>query len=407
MSDHDETRLSRVLHDRAGDVSGSPLGLDDVRRSARAIRRRRRAVTGLVAAAVVAVAVPVGLTAAGGPDADRPVPPAATSPSGGPTTASDTPTATPTAAGRRDVRPLTVEGAPAGEPAKIGYLRGSTYVGPDRKQDLPAAYDTVAPYRGGWLAVQRRQGTPYVVEIDASGTVVSSQKGGDRIVVSDDGVEVSWVADGRIFLDTTNGHSESPQSIALPKGADASPVGFIGAGSVIARVGGPDPSFWVTDFSTHQELQGHLLAVTATNEQRGLLGVETSYNHNDGTSCWAVRTNRGGDREPKSCDWTVTSFSTDGAHLVGYPSGVDGLGSPVVALADAGTFDVTMRFEREGNGDTSVSDVAWEDASHVLASLYEKGTWHLVRLGLDGGIETLDDAPGAPEDSPFHFAARP
>ena len=35
------------------------------------------------------------------------------------------------------------------------------------------------------------------------------------------------------------------------------------------------------------------------------------------------------------------------------------------------------------------------------------GAAHLVRLGLDGDIQTIDEAPGAPEDSPFHFAAHP
>ena len=61
MSTHDEDRLSRSLHERADDVSGAPLGLADVQRSARGIQRRRRIAGGLVAAAVVAVAVPLAL----------------------------------------------------------------------------------------------------------------------------------------------------------------------------------------------------------------------------------------------------------------------------------------------------------------------------------------------------------
>ena len=407
MSTHDEERLSRGLHDRAGDVSGAPVGLDEVKRSARGIRRRRRLATGLVAAAVVAVAVPVGLNAAGGPDAGRPVAPATTSLSGAPTRAG-TPEPTPTLPNPEGGIPLTVRKAPAGQPAKVGYLRGRTYVAPDgTTRELPAAYDTVAPYRGGWLAVQRKQGTPYVVQVDSSGAVVSSQPGGDRIVTSDDGVEVSWVAGGKLYLDGTNGHSDTPQSIDLPAGADASPVGFVGPGTVLARVGTAQPEFWVTNFSGHQVLQGRILAVRATSMQRGLLGVETSYNSNDGTSCWKVATNQGGDREPASCDWTVNAFSPRGGFVAGYPSGVDGLGSSTVALLDAGTLAVKVRFDRVGNGETFVSDVAWEDDSHVLATLYEDGSWHLVRLGLDGGIQTVDQAPGAPEQSPFHFAAHP
>ena len=75
MSTHDEEQLSRGLHERAGDVSGTPIGLDEVKRTARGIRRRRRITSGLVAAAVVAIVVPVGLNAAGrdaGPRTRRP-----------------------------------------------------------------------------------------------------------------------------------------------------------------------------------------------------------------------------------------------------------------------------------------------------------------------------------------------
>ena len=76
MSNHDEDRLSRGLHDRADSLHGAPLELDDVKRSARGIRRRRQVLAGLAVAAVVAVAVPVGISATGSTRADRPVAPA-------------------------------------------------------------------------------------------------------------------------------------------------------------------------------------------------------------------------------------------------------------------------------------------------------------------------------------------
>ncbi len=41
----------------------------------------------------------------------------------------------------------------------------------------------------------------------------------------------------------------------------------------------------------------------------------------------------------------------------------------------------------------------------MLASLHEGDRWYLVRLGLDGSLEKLDEAPGSPDRSPFHFAA--
>ena len=411
MTDHDEERLSRALHDRAADMTGAPIDLEDVQRTARGIRRRRRVTGGLVAAAVVAVAVPVGLGMTGTTRADRPVTPATTSPSGSPEESATPSTATsPSLPQPEGVTPLTVHGAPDGAPAAITYLRGSTAVVPGADPvDLPAAYDTIAPYRGGWLAVERRQGTTYVVHIDASGTVTSSENGGERIAVSQDGIEVSWVESDRLYLDTTNGHSEQPQQIAVPEGVTASPVGFVSPGRVVAQVEGPEDSYWVTDFTDFTVVPG-VLTVSATAERTGVLGVQTSYDNDNGTSCWALRTSTGGgpgNTVARTCSWQVTAFSPSGAHFAGFPSDSDGPGSASVGLLDAKTAGRVVSFDRQGDADTYVADVVWEDDSHALASLHETDAWYLVRLGLDGSLEKLDEAPGAPEDSPFRFAAHP
>jgi hypothetical protein len=360
---------------------------------------------------VVAIAVPVAMNVTGTPGADRPVAPATTSPSGSPTpTTAGTPEPSPSLPRADGVTPLTVDGAADGPPAAITYLRGSTVVVPGADPvDLPAAYETVAPYRGGWLAVQRKeQGQPYVVHVDASGRVTGSTRGGDRIVTSQDGVELSWVEDGKLYLDSTNGHSEQPQSVALPRGTtSASPVGFVGPGSVVVSVtGGTGQRFFVSGSQGLSPLSG-VLSVRATDESNGTLGAQTSFNGDTGTSCWAVRTSTGGDTGPKTCDWTIETFSSDGVHFVGYPSGTDGLGSATVGVLDSGTARRVVSFDRQGNGDTYVASQAWEDESHVLASLHEGGQWYLVRLGLDGSLEKLDESPGNPDQSPFHFAARP
>jgi hypothetical protein len=389
-------------------VHGSPFDLADVQRSARGIQRRRRVAGGIVAAAVVAVAVPVALNLTGTPGTAPPVAPATTSPSVSPTpTTASSPDPSPSVTLPSGVTPLTVEGAPAGGPAAITYLRGSTVVVPGSDPaDLPATYDTVAPYRGGWLAVERKdQGQAYVVHVDASGQVTGSEKGGDRIVTSQDGVELSWVEDGKLYLDGTNGHSDQPQSLDLPQGiVEAHPVGFVGPGSVLVSVTDEaTQQLYVSDLQSLTPLKGDVLSVRATDQSHGALGVQTSYN-DDGTSCWAVRTSSGR-TGPKTCDWTIDAFSTDGAHFVGYPSGTDGPGSATVGLLDAKTAKPVVSFEREGNADTYVADTAWEDETHVLASLHEGDRWYVVRLGLDGSLERVDDAAGNADESPFHFAA--
>ena len=60
MSNHEPLRDAlRSRADQLGDTH--PLTLDDVKGRARGIRRRRAAVSGLAAAAVLAVAVPIGI----------------------------------------------------------------------------------------------------------------------------------------------------------------------------------------------------------------------------------------------------------------------------------------------------------------------------------------------------------
>jgi len=434
MSTRDEDRLSRSLHDHAGEAGPATTGLDEVRRRARRLQQRRRLTTGLAAVAVAAVVVPLGITAADRTVADRSVAPATTStsddatsdatevatPDATPSTTPDaTPTATPAApeeptvtADPRSAEPprpaLTVQDAPDGAPAAITYLRGRTLVVPGADPvDLPASYDTVAPYRGGWLAVQRNdQGQTYVVHIDASGQVTGSTKGGGRIVTSQDGVELAWVEGDKLLLDSTNGHSEQPQSVALPAGTtSASPVGFVGSGSVLfSTADQTGQRFFVSDFSKVSPVDD-VLQVRATDESSSRIGVQTSFNSDTGTSCWAVVTHRPVGGEPTTCDWTLETFSPDGAHVVGYPSGTDGLGSSTVALLDSRTVKPVVTFDRRGNADTFVADTAWEDDSHVLVSLHEGGSWYLVRLGLDGSVQKVDGTTGSAEESPYRFAA--
>jgi hypothetical protein len=347
---------------------------------------------------VVAVAVPVGISATGSTRADRPVAPASDAPSTSPSP-SDPASVDPTEVA------LTTHGAAAGAAPSIAYLRGRTVVTPEGgQQDLPADYDSIASYRGGWLAVERRDGTPYVVQLDPSGSVVTAEPGGDSIAVSADGLEVSWVEGRTLFLDTTNGHSETPTSVGLPSGS-ASPVGFLAPGTVVLRIDGTKPRFGITSFSSPPQMMRGLIGLRAVNQERALLGAQTSADDGDGRSCWAVSTNQAGDKEPTTCEWTIESFNADGSHFAGYPSDTDGIGSSAVALVDARTAEVVARFERPGNSDAFVGDVAWEDDSHVLATLFEDGSWHLVRLGLDGSVETVDRVDGSPEDSPLHFAA--
>ena len=66
-----------------------------------------------------------------------------------------------------------------------------------------------------------------------------------------------------------------------------------------------------------------------------------------------------------------------------------------------------MSYERRRT-DLFVRDVAWEDETHVLAVVHEDDVWWIIRLGLDGTIETASaETSGDDVASPFYLSTQP
>ena len=250
MSTHDEDRLARGLHERAGDVPGAPVGLDDVKRSARGIRRRRRVAGGLVAAAVVAIAVPVGLNAAGSTSADRPVAPATTSPSGTPTRAGPPSPLDPAEPGERDPADRG-QGARPATPRRSTYLRGRTVRRPDGDPARPAGglrHGRALPRR---LAGRAAQAGHAVRRPDRR--LGPGRRARSRAATGSSSARTAWRCRGwRAASSTwtgTNGHSDRRSRSTCRGDREASPVGFVGPGSVLVPAStARRSSFWVTDF---------------------------------------------------------------------------------------------------------------------------------------------------------------
>ena len=96
-------------------------------------------------------------------------------------------------------------------------------------------------------------------------------------------------------------------------------------------------------------------------------------------------------REPtepawQTCDHTLTTFSPAGTRVLGTDAYLDGFGQRSVAFLDAADGTLLHEFPSKGQGPT-VLQTAWEDADHVLAVVYERGRWSVVRLGVDGSAE--------------------
>ena len=220
MSNHDEKDLlTRELHQRSAGVGGHPIGLDDVRDRARSIRRRRNAVRGVVAAVVLAVAVPVGLSATDllG-SSGTPAPPVA----------SRTPRAvagharTHPGAGR--VVPADRERPGPGRARRRALHRRASrdqLVTPDGTFDLPESYSMITPYNGGWLAIG------------------SSQHPG-QIIMLDDNLEVT-------HTDPAGGYDAGGQPRRLPRRLRGAARARTQVMLVNAPTDGTDPVTWMID----------------------------------------------------------------------------------------------------------------------------------------------------------------
>jgi hypothetical protein len=403
---NEERDLARTLHDRAHDVGGHPIGLDAVRADARRMQRRRRVATAAVAVAVAAVAVPVGLNLTGGStDSTGPVgQPTATR--GVTQTASSTPSPSPSASAQQNEQPpaqdagtpVVVADLKGGAAPGLPWLDGTTLHHDGTTDTLPAAYDNVAAYHGGWLAY----GNGQITRIDGSGTVTGSTPGGD-IVASDDGLELAWVESGALHTGLANGHSDMEPTQDLPSGTSATAVGFLQGGKLVYDVEGSSPSVHATDLNGDDTVIPGLLKSWGVSQSADLVGGETKVNA-DGTSCWQVSGPSGAEIW-HTCDWALGAFSPDGRYVVGTPSDGDGLGSSRVALLDAHSGKVAATFSTSGGA--FLQRFAWEDGEHMLATAHDGGQWTVVRLGVDGSVDRA--APlkaGADTDPPYHLALR-
>ena len=104
----------------------------------------------------------------------------------------------------------------------------------------------------------------------------------------------------------------------------------------------------------------------------------------------------------QTCDHTLTTFSP-------YASLVSSAPTPTsTASGSARSPSSTRRTarcstsSRAGAEGPTVLQTAWEDDDHVLAVVYERGRWSVVRLGVDGSAElALGPLVGGDLDRPF------
>lgn len=405
MSSHDEKDLlTRELRERSSDVGGHPIGFEAVRKSARRIQRRRQVLAGAVAAVVLAIAVPTALTVTG---LDETAPgPVAPGPS--PTrTVEPTPKPKPSPVG--DVV-LTLDGLERGADPSIPYVVGTVLHEQDASTlDLDNEYHAILPFGGGWMGTSFKEGEWKVTWLDANGHPTESAPGADRLAVTADGQHVAYFSpdpSGSGTL-TVEGPGNEKLTWRTPAGEQVNPVGMLGDRTVVVESYGTNPKVELATPDGRIQAVPGLIAARGASDVSGLVSGQTSYS--DTGSCWSVLDPAAGRSLWKTCDFALGQFSPDGRYVVGTDAYGDGSGGGQVALIDASSKDVVVRFAKARNDRSIVATpLTWEDASHVLAEVFRDGQWMLVRLGLDGSMElAADPQPGEEMTPAFHLGTRP
>jgi hypothetical protein len=399
MSAHDDdltNDLTRELHGRVDAMPGSALGLGDVQRKARSIRRRRTATALVGAAAAVALIVPTAALATHSGHRDEPGPA---------TTQSPTPTQTTATADGNQPAPgvLDVSDLPTGAAPQMDYVYKGVFhfadggVGRVNTRYTPSQFVELADGARVWQTTD--QGTPYVEIQDTDGTFHDPVRSGWGLSVNRTHSIAAWLTpSGQVMI--WEGWASQPRPLGDPVPGSEPKLGPVtGVGQATPGQPGPDcqassctvivnvpGATWqpweVSESGTQKLLDGSYLTVADQSEA----GLTIGYTRiTDSGNCSKLL--GGGEFQGFStCKNTLESFSPDGRLILGTPAYPDGVGSNEIAMYD---LEGHRLFDRGSTPkiQPTFNQSVWEDNSHVLIPVYQEGEWSLVRVASDGSLE--------------------
>jgi hypothetical protein len=413
MSDNDNGLFDELGHElrrRADGLPPSPLTLGDVKGRAGSIRRTRRLATVAGLAAVVAIVVPVAVFAGGGDRADGPLPathgPSAPQvPSESPTRAVDPappePTDAPTHALNAD--------HPVGAAPAVPWLDGTTLTRPGLDPvELPQPYDQFVVVSDRIVAVRSDDNGNRTLDVlRADGVVTSSVVAVvDGVVASPSGKTAAWATpDGNI---ETLWADDQVQLNGAPLG-QVSAAAVLGDGSCY-EVDGGCQVFLNREGKAPEVADSHGIVDTVVPgaavriedvSSTGLVGVMRTVS--DDGSCSGVFDEQHRAYLWKTCDYSFLGFSPGSTLLAATGAYRDGFGLTYVSVLDAGSGAPLAEFRIDGG---AILQTAWEDESHLLAVTYDdRHGWRVLRLGLDGTVETAVASDRASQDDRPYFLA--
>jgi hypothetical protein len=382
-----EDQVHDALHRTADPLERHPFTVGDVRTRARRIQRRRASLAGAAVAAMVAVAVPIGLGMVG-PAQRSEVPPVTQPPS-------------PTVTGTVRIEPRSAEVVES-TTVPLVDVDAPSLITPDGPIALPRAYDTITPYLDGWVGVAMDEGRGTLEFLDSDLDVDDSAGPTGGLVVSPDGERIAWSeytgSQWQVVLADPSGGTERVYTRFAP-GPEAQriePVGFVSDSAVVVRRndGNGTMTTYLADGDTPVELPGPITAQSASPVTGMVTGVTSSDLQG---SCSAVVDGRArtGEAVWETCDHLLDSFSPDGQHVVGFAPDSDGYGSPTVSILDASTGEPLLDFEVVGSRRQVVAfhdRVAWEGGDSLVLTMLSGDERFVVRLGLDGSVQRVGGA---------------
>lgn len=406
MNDMFDDELRHSLSTQADRVPHVPnLGRSAIRR-AHSIRRRRRIASGVAVAALVAVALPLGLKI------------------GDVVSHGQDPVERPTGPARVE---LDLQTLSAGDEPAIPYLDGRTIVGERFEIDVPgqAPIVGIAPVDDGVYVASGAGSDGWPVtrysrdgDVEALGSVLNGP------VASTDGRWVAYItgdtdefgnADGPATLVLVDDDTGEQSSVMLPAAADAYEVTIhaVSDGTVYFtpsdRHTGRSMSLqsWSTGDSEPEPMPGNFDATAISPDGSIVAGL---IKITDAGSCSAVVERTTGAELWRTCDYLVKGFTPDGAYVWAIPSNSEGYGPVAVAIIDAATGELVRHYDPAApvKHPTTFADAVFEDDEHLLILAEQDGGTALIRCEVLTGecrtAEPLVKGTGMTGSSPYLLA---
>ena len=392
------TRLSHEA-ERFDRLGGSPLDLSQVLDRAGEIKRgRRMRATMMMAAVVLAVAVPTALIETKG-HSDKPV--------------------TPAHHVRVNTSPLSLDGLKQGDRPHTGWFEGNVWTNPDGAQvQVSGGDDPIAVARVGdslLVAAAGESGTR-VSLIPPAGTdgvpvqswpidggIAVSPKGNVAAFVRPDGVVMAVQDAGPRSFELGRIPSGSGFTAIVVQGEDCSGRSEETGCKVYARSGVQKLRTYVTEphETVAKTVDINLVKTVDVAADGRFAGIASA--GDTGSCSWLLDPDRTVRWE--TCENALVSFSPDDKHLLAGPAYGDGAGDSSVSILDPGTGERVLHLVTAP--EVFIGATTWEDDTHLIAAVYQQGKWALVRIGLDGKRE-IAVSPVAGQDpyvAPFLLPA--